>query len=166
MANERIKKVIIENSDLPVINATGKYLLRYRVVSEDRNRFSHWSPIYQIDPAYDIEPSGDLVVEKTGGHVLIIWNPVSIKKNGNLIKKAKEYDVWLSWHRNNDGGDWSLFGRFESNSVTLIAPNSYEIDGIVQPSPPNRLDVEIYLISSSAERVEDLKVYSKYDTAI
>jgi hypothetical protein len=166
MANEKIKKVIIDNSDLPAIDATGKYLLRYRIVSEDRNRVSHWSPIYRIDPGYGIEPSGDLVVEKTGGYVLIIWNPVSIKKNNNLIKKAKEYDVWVRWHVDNDAGDWSLFGRFESNNVTLIAPDSYTIGGVAQPSLPNSLDVEIYLISNSTERVEGLKVYSKYATAI
>lgn len=51
MANEIIKKLKIPYNDLPTIDSINEgYSLRYRVVSSDRNRVSHWSPIYLIQP--------------------------------------------------------------------------------------------------------------------
>jgi hypothetical protein len=165
MADSRVKKVVIENSDLPPVDSNGEYFLRYRIVSEDRNRTSHWSPVYNIDPAYELDPVGALVVEKNQNHVLIIWNPANIKKDESLIKKIKEYDVWLKWHRS-DSGDWQFFERIDGTSLTLIPSTTYSIGGVQQENIPNRLDVEIYLVSSSTERSEDLLIYSKYNTTI
>ena len=49
MADASIKKVIIPKSDLPSIDGTNfSYNVRYRLVSEDKNRTSHWSRIYNI----------------------------------------------------------------------------------------------------------------------
>jgi hypothetical protein len=46
MADAGIKKVIIKKSSLPPLdhNKVG-YFFRYRIVSEDKNRTSQWSPI-------------------------------------------------------------------------------------------------------------------------
>lgn len=50
MADANIKKVVINKSDLPPIDGTNfSYNLRYRLISEDKNRTSHWSRIYNID---------------------------------------------------------------------------------------------------------------------
>ena len=49
MAIEKIKKSTILKRDLPEFSgATGKYKLRYRVISEDRNRISYWSKIHDV----------------------------------------------------------------------------------------------------------------------
>lgn len=49
MATEKIKKSVIQSKNLPEFSgATGKYKLRYRVISEDRNRISHWSKIQDV----------------------------------------------------------------------------------------------------------------------
>ena len=49
MATESIKKSLILKKDLPEFSgATGKYKLRYRVISEDRNRISYWSKIHDV----------------------------------------------------------------------------------------------------------------------
>jgi hypothetical protein len=51
MPDRGIKKAIIQSTNLPEpLISQGQYLVRYRIVSEDRNRRSHWSPIYYIDP--------------------------------------------------------------------------------------------------------------------
>lgn len=44
-----VKKVTVEKKDLPPLSPNGEYLIRYRVISEDKNRTSHWSPIYTLD---------------------------------------------------------------------------------------------------------------------
>lgn len=50
MADANIKKITILKSDLPPIDGTNfSYNLRYRLISEDKNRTSHWSKIYNID---------------------------------------------------------------------------------------------------------------------
>jgi hypothetical protein len=47
MADSNIKKLRIAKSLIPPIDHdTSKYNVRYRVISEDKNRVSHWSPIY------------------------------------------------------------------------------------------------------------------------
>lgn len=49
MADQNIKKVIIPYAELPAIYGdTFTYNVRYRILSEDRNRQSHWSRIYSI----------------------------------------------------------------------------------------------------------------------
>jgi hypothetical protein len=43
MADANIKKVTIKKSSLPPIDHDSqKYNIRYRIVSEDKNRNSHW----------------------------------------------------------------------------------------------------------------------------
>lgn len=49
MADKGIKKAVVLSGSLPEPLDGGQYLVRYRIVSEDRNRRSHWSPIYYVD---------------------------------------------------------------------------------------------------------------------
>lgn len=166
MAEVKIQKAIVGNSQLPDLSSDGLYYVRYRVVSEDRNRVSHWSPVHAIDPNYTFVSSGNLSVEKVTGHVLIIWNPVNILSGTTFIKKATRYDVWLRWHRS-DNGDWQYFERVEGNNLTILPPSTYTINGAVQSSAPNRLDVEIHLAGTPIQRASTfLRVYSKADTTI
>jgi hypothetical protein len=167
---EPVKKASILQKDLPEINTqTEGYSLRYRIISEDRNRFSHWSPIYNVAADYTIVPSGNLIVEKNASHVVAIWNPANILKDNNFIKKATQYDVWVRWHKS-DEGDWSLLERTGSTSLTIIPPETYTIDGEDQESPPNRLDVEVYLIGSPPTRSDAadafLLAYRKINTTV
>jgi hypothetical protein len=46
------KKVTIPIKDLPAPTADNTYLVRYRIISDDRNRISQWSPIYTIPVPY------------------------------------------------------------------------------------------------------------------
>lgn len=50
------KKVSISVKDLPSMTSDGKYLIRYRIVSEDKNRISAWSPIYKVPAPYLTNP--------------------------------------------------------------------------------------------------------------
>ncbi len=46
MADAGIKKVIIKKASLPPLDHDKVgYVFRYRIVSEDKNRTSQWSPI-------------------------------------------------------------------------------------------------------------------------
>jgi hypothetical protein len=144
MAKEVIKKARILESRLPAINSvTEGYEVRYRVISEDKNRTSHWSPIFLVQPEFTYVP-GTIHHTKAGDVSTVAWNSVEIKKGLILIKEAMTYDVWVRWDRG-DSGDWQYRSRVDTSSISLITPATYTKNSVVQGSPPNRLSVEIYL---------------------
>jgi hypothetical protein len=173
----KVKKVSIKSIDLPDISKDGEYLVRYRVVSEDKNRISHWSPIYKINPEYTYVP-GVIQVSITQGIATISWNAVIINKvvgtTTNFIRNASEYDVWLRWGRGTDG-DWIYAERISGTSLSVPVKTTYTINGVVQESQPNRLAIEIYLKGSPVFRqdgvplatgVTPLKMYQLLDHTV
>ena len=144
MPDQGIKKIRIKQQDLPSIDINEEgYILRYRVVSEDKNRTSQWSPISIIQPNYTYVP-GSIAFNKAGDIASLAWDSVSIQIDGNEIRKAHEFDIWLKWHRS-DNGDWIYKQRIDGGNISFPIPNTYTINGTVQGSPPNRLNAEIYL---------------------
>jgi len=49
MADEIVKKITIPRSEIESLSSDGFYFLRYRIVSEDKTRLSHWSQIYGVN---------------------------------------------------------------------------------------------------------------------
>jgi hypothetical protein len=160
MAEEVIKKAKITQDSLPTINSiTGKYDVRYRIVSEDKNRTSHWSPIINIDPQY-IYVSGNISIASSN-ITTVAWDAVTIKIGDQVIRQAKDYDVWVKWSKAAGNGDWIYIERVSSNSITLVHPPTFYIDGVDQEQSPNRVTVEIYLKGEPITRDStNLLVYS------
>ena len=160
MANEIIKKIKIDQDSFPAINSiTGKYDIRYRIVSEDKNRTSHWSPIISIDPQYTYV-SGNIEISSSG-ITTIAWDTVTIKIGSQVVRQAKDYDVWVKWSKPAGNGDWNYVQRISANSITLVHPTTFYINGVDQASAPNRLTVEIYLNGEPITRDSvNLLVYS------
>lgn len=224
MANQNIKKVRIPYNELPPINTlTEGYNIRYRFVSDDRNRTSHWSPIYNIFPNYtfftqginlqlpenssvnnfswdsvDILKEADSVTDITykqisnnlatittgGAHYLNAGDTVvisnvdgildgkhkilststttfsfykeytnvpltSVTPNGtykkmSFVDKSEKYDVWVRWDRG-DGGDWQYLERANGTTLSVIPPEYYTKDGVVQAQDPDTVSIELYL---------------------
>lgn len=89
MDTSKIKKVTILKKDLPPVNSNNQYAVRYRIVSDDKNRVSHWSPVYLLDA---IDPAQTVAnITKTTSYngtdvtITITWTDVS---------GAKSYDVF------------------------------------------------------------------------
>jgi hypothetical protein len=144
MADAGIKKIRIRQSDISTINVNEEgYVLRYRVVSEDKNRTSQWSPISIIQPGYTYV-GGDISFNKSGQVATLAWDSVSIQLDGSEVRKASEFDIWLKWDRN-DGGDWLYKQRIDGGNISFPIPSTYTIGGVVQGSAPNKLSAEIYL---------------------
>lgn len=68
MARSGIQKAEIVKSELPDLDVlpdnTAGYYVRYRIVSEDRNLISHWSPVYAVT---DTSPGDAIIVLLDGG---------------------------------------------------------------------------------------------------
>ena len=160
MSNEVIKKIKITQDSLPTINSiTEKYDVRYRIISEDKNRTSHWSPIVNIDPQYIYVPGNITIV--SSGVTTVAWDTVTIKIGTVTIRQAKDYDVWVKWSRAAGLGDWNYVQRISGNSITLVHPTTFYINGVNQALTPNRVTVEIYLKGEPTTRDSaNLLVYS------
>jgi hypothetical protein len=126
MADEGIKKVIIKREDLPLIQFTTVYNsvldreevdnlhydFRYRVVSEDKNRFSHWAPIVRftmpdVTTPFPYTAANRFSITKSGNPEVItaVWsfpgdteNPSDYEK---IFRKTTSFDVWIRWNNNN-----------------------------------------------------------------
>jgi len=86
-----VKKVTIEKKDLPPLSPNGEYLIRYRIISEDKNRRSHWSPIYKIDASSSIDQvSGSLQINGSG--VTAIWGDTNLKPLYDIFVSFGVYD--------------------------------------------------------------------------
>ena len=159
MSDSGIKKAKILKVNLPEIDPIlGGYDVRYRIVSEDKNRTSHWSSTYVVVPNFTYTP-GTLQFNKNGGIAQLAWDSVEISKNETFVRQAKEYDIWVKWGRNSDG-DWIYKQRVEATSVSFPIPTTYTINNVVQPLVPNRLTVEIFLKGNPITRaVSLLRVY-------
>jgi hypothetical protein len=177
MSRRGQQKAFLPASQLPPITELGDgtygYVVRYRIASEDSNRFSHWSPVYLVRPNYIYErPEGkeldDFFIDVENDLVSVVWDPVAIRNNFNqeIVGQVKEYDVWVRWGED-DVGNWSLFETVEGNGARFIVPNFYTItinnQQIRINTKPTELSVEVYVRSSPPSRDSaTLLVYKKY----
>ena len=151
------KKIVIPKQtfqDISIYSPT--YQIRYRLVSDDRNRVSAWTPIYSVDPEVvfvrgTLEIPGNIQIQKNTGYVTVTWEPVSIYKDidGVLsnIGELPHYDLWIRWA--DSGGsspsNWIYKERIASTSVNIVVPATYP-----NPNPPYNnitpkyLYVEVY----------------------
>lgn len=142
-----VKKVVVEN--VPKIYGSG-YTIRYRVVSEDRNRTSHWSPMHtfqkDIPTEEPISVDGEIVFV-SNRQVSATWEEI----NANLV-----YEIFINW---NDEVDeelnlvWTYMRTVSSPTYTTLAPTGAESVSIwVQQPTSNQVQEPLALIfTESAE---------------
>lgn len=157
-----LQKAIIPLKDLPPfkVDISGKigYYTRYRIVSENKNKTSHWSPVYFVHTPYSFVRTNekkleDLLVNKTSSKVVnIVWDPVDIYIEENPISRVLSYDIWLRWSKNGDNGDWTYKERAINTSFNTLIPETYFIGGVEQEAVPNQLEVEIYVSGQDISR--------------
>lgn len=161
------KKIIIakENfADMSIYDPS--YQIRFRLISEDRNRVSAWSPIFSVDPEVDFVKNGTSVtIEKHNEYTTLLWNPVKVEKvvDGITTMSADlpHYDVWLRWsdaaYGDIDAGTWEYLGRIPNISASVLKP--------LVPSGINHLSVEVYRPGRPVQRSNSngFLLYSTYD---
>ena len=155
------KRIVIPKDRLPDIDSlTDSYAIRFRLITEDRNKLSYWSSIFSVLPNFDYV-SGEIDIAKVSNHVNIIWDAVRIEKDGAFVSQAQQYDIWLRWSKNDDNGDWIYKERIQGTSVSFIIPSTYFINGVDQEDNPNRLTIEIFLAGNPISReTTNLRVYN------
>ena len=92
ISDSNIKKVIIPKSELPAISSANfSYNVRFRVISEDKNRSSHWSNIYNIE-ANPISTTSNYAIttDNVNRVVNLVWNP-------GLDLSGSYFDIYIKW---------------------------------------------------------------------
>jgi hypothetical protein len=124
VSNPTVKKVIIKKQDLPALNGISQnYLVRYRIVSEDRNRTSHWSPRYKVNVEPEInrdllptpEPwiANSAVASADKKIINIVWTPPANLKS--------DFDLYVKW----GADDFKYVASMQTSSYTILVPSGY-----------------------------------------
>jgi hypothetical protein len=104
-----IKRVVIPNSELIPIDANNQYLVRFRVLSDDRNRFSEWSPIFSIAGA------GVPVLSEARVASFMVGSVVNIVWEGSPA--GSEFDIFVGY----DGDQPSYHGTTSEGKYLFIS---------------------------------------------
>lgn len=143
-------RIIIKKDDLPPISADDEgYNIKLRLISQDRNRTSYWTPILQVEAPQVTEipyvfnvsnftsPSGN---QKT---VTVVWND----PNNN-----KQYDVYVKWYASagDPNAQWEYAGSTFANTYSLISPTAHSFQVAVQRLTYPKEYVQRYALFTSA----------------
>jgi hypothetical protein len=114
---EILKKVIIKNKNLPSVSFDDNslfYPVKYRIVSEDKNRVSQWSPTYKLvvpsttaaglpydgavsSKRFNISTSGSSPVKIDANWSFKQENesPTNLEK---IFSNVQSFDIWVRWN--------------------------------------------------------------------
>lgn len=131
------QKAIIPKEDLPAVSklsdGTYGYIVRYRIISEDQNRFSHWSPIRELPAPQVVRVGGEVAVN--GNIVQVVWDDE---------EGRPEYDVFVSFN----GNEYFYHGTTPTHQYSFLS--EYDT-GFVQ--------VAIQISSTNKEKSEQIEIF-------
>ena len=118
MADAGIKKVIIRKALLPALDHDKVgYVFRYRIVSEDKNRTSQWSPINLVLDDSITAVAG--AVQVSTSVISAVW--------GDELNRPK-YDVFVGF----DGATATYHGTTPIHSYQFIKTGTTNVRVIIQ----------------------------------
>lgn len=133
------KYINIELSELPYIqtdeDGNPYYAVRYRIVSDDRNRFSHWSPTIRVDypetVPYNNEDNPERVhlsiIGQTPKTIIGTWS--SPIPQETIYDDVETFDIFMQW-KDNDKiaiGTWFYVTTVTANTFSALVPEDSSI---------------------------------------
>lgn len=129
----------IPRNQLPPVESDNIYSVRFRVVSEDKNRNSHWSPIFIVDSVTPIAVNGALSV--TESIISAVWGDE---------EGRPAYDVFVNFDS----------GGYEYHGTTLTHNYSFLNEGT------STVRVAIQIASASKVRNAGLTIWESSVTSL
>ena len=134
-------------------NENGDQLFRFRIISQDRNRFSQYSTLYVIKSDGQIYPLQSTPRYIVSSSVInVYWDTPSIYNigasafgasvlhNHGTDWKIHDADIFVSWN----GGSYEYVGRSKDNGFAIVIQGSKttaRVVGQVANYPPKKLDI-------------------------
>jgi hypothetical protein len=116
--SEIIKKAKILKEFLPPVDSESLgYVVRYRVISEDKNRTSHWSPTFVTNPISVESVSGALSI--TSSIITAVW--------GDELNRPS-YDVFVKF----DSGSFFYHGTTPVHTYQFLNTGTTSVHVKVQ----------------------------------
>jgi hypothetical protein len=148
MVDAGIKKIIIKKQEFPPLAKLEEevygYFLRYRVVSEDKNRFSHWSEItpltlFSVD-SLPGQVEGALNI--TESSIAIVW--------GDEVNRPS-YDIFVRF----DDGDFFYHGTSPIHTYIILAqPGFSSVEVAIQVESIVKERSEVLTICELSNTIE------------
>lgn len=117
MATPGIKNVVVPKQELPAVNSENQYILRYRIITDDRNRYSQWSPMFLVSGNTVTQVDADALV--SGRVISIVWSDP---------EPRSAYDVFVKF----DDGDYAYSGRSVTTNYSLISQGTQSFQYLIQ----------------------------------
>jgi hypothetical protein len=135
MSDAGIKKLTIPKSQLPPVGDNNEYSIRYRIISEDKNRYSHWSPIFLATAPEVEEVDGELIV--SGNTSTVIWGDENTRP---------KYDIFVKF----DGGSYAYHGTSPIHTYSFINTGTINVRVAIQVEGINKVrNAELTIFESS-----------------
>lgn len=99
-----MRRVVIKKTDLPPVGKNGVYTLRLRLVSDDRNTTSAWTPIH------------NLVLANEGSKFVKDAVMANVYHQRIGQSEPKNYNIYLSWHDPNNLGFYDIYTKWHSQN--------------------------------------------------
>jgi hypothetical protein len=120
--DKEIKKAKVLKEDLPALSSKVLgYFVRYRIVSKDKNRSSHWSPYYFLIKGQIPKVSCSVTTSGTSPKVLnMVWEHPKISSDPDETERSifKEYDIYIKTNLSND--KWSFLATAPSTQFSTL----------------------------------------------
>lgn len=134
MSDKGIKNVVIKKDLLGKVTSSNSRVIRFRIVSEDKNRKSAYSKIFITGSEAVIIGPGDINI--LGNTVLINWST-------GQISVQISYDIFVGF----DGADPAYIGSTTSQNYSFLKNGTQSVRAIVQASsisPQLAQSLEVY----------------------
>jgi hypothetical protein len=132
------QKVILPKEDLPPVSllsdGTYGYITRYRIISEDQNRYSHWSPIREVAIPEVIQVSGDIAV--SGDIIQAVWGDEAGRPS---------YDVFVKF----DSNEYFYHGTTPTHQYSFLSESASTVQVAIQIESIDKIRAEQITIFES-----------------
>jgi len=134
--DKNIKKSLVLKKDLPPVNDFNQHVVKYRIVSDDFNRVSAWSPIYYVEAepveliTATISKIG--VTNAPAGIVSITWTDPKLRPKYDIFIKVDSASSY-SYHGTASGSTYTFPNTATSTIRVVIQPegiNKKRVSGL------------------------------------
>ena len=121
------QKVRLPKEELPPVSKLSDgsygYVVRYRIISEDQNRYSHWSPIREVQ-LNTLQPVSGAVVAN-GSVIQVVWGDEEGRPN---------YDVFVKF----DDQPYFYHGTTPTHQYSFLAEPALTVTIAIQIASTNK----------------------------